>query len=54
MLLANLPRSTCFRKSSISILLGLGFALYFSRVSVGDANITLLRMKLNSSEKKWA
>lgn len=51
MLLANLPSSKSIQSSMIGILLGLGFEFYVYRFSVGDANITLLQMKLNSSEK---
>jgi len=52
MLLANLPSSKSIQTSMIGILLGFGFELSVYRLSAGNADITLLRMKLNSSEKK--
>lgn len=44
MLFSDSSRSSSFRTSRIGILLGLGFALYVYRFSVGDANITVLRI----------
>ena len=44
MLLASFPRPYRFRTSVIGVLLGMGFALYIYRFSVGDANITVLRV----------
>ena len=46
MSLANLPRKEAMRSSVIGVLMGLGFALYVYRISLGDVNITILRFTM--------